>query len=143
MKENKQTHTEIFNDSFKETTIKLYYELEPLFKCCTFLNEKESIEQISKELDEFVERTKREKELQKWGKKVTDSLYGFTKDDLEPLFEKYVLPIYRMCARKPDQESKWKIVNRETGEEYSLEIAEKELIGQELVNWKSYDKRTN
>ena len=143
MKENKQTHTEIFNDSFKETTIKLYYEPEPLFKCCTFINEKKSIEQISKELDEFVERTKREKELQKWGKKVTDSLYGFTKDDLEPLFEKYVLPIYRMCARKPDQESKWKIVNRETGEEYSLEIAEKELIGQELVNWKSYDTRTN
>lgn len=77
-----------------------------------------------------------EKELQKWGKKVTDSLYGFTKDDLEPLFERYVLPIYRMCARKPNQESKWKVVNRETGEEYSLETAEKELIEQKLVNWK-------
>ena len=77
-----------------------------------------------------------EKELQKWGKKVTDSLYGFTKDDLEPLFEKYVLPIYRMCAIKPNQESKWKIVNRETGEEYSLKTAEKELVEQKLVNWK-------
>ncbi|MBP6126590.1 hypothetical protein [Flavobacterium sp.] len=76
-----------------------------------------------------------EKGLQKWGKKVTDSLYGFTKDDLEPLFEKFVLPIYRMCARKPDQESKWKIVNRETDEEYSLEIAKNELIEQGLVNW--------
>ena len=50
-----------------------------------------------------------EKELQKWGKEVTDSLYGFTKDDLEPLFERYVLPIYVFVARKPDQESKWKI----------------------------------
>lgn len=77
-----------------------------------------------------------EKELQKWGKKVTDSLYGFTKDDLEPLFEKYVLPIYVFVARKPDQESKWKIVNRETGEEYSIETARKELIEQGLVNWK-------
>lgn len=77
-----------------------------------------------------------EKELQKWGKKVSDSLYGFTKDDLESLFERYVLPIYVFVARKPDQESKWKIVNRETGEEYSLETAEKELIEQKLVNWK-------
>ena len=64
-----------------------------------------------------------EKELQKWGKKVTDSLYGFTKDDLEPLFEKYVLPIYVFAARKPDQESKWKIVNRETDEEYPIKKA--------------------
>ena len=77
-----------------------------------------------------------EKELKKWGKEVTDSLYGFTKDDLEPLFERYVLPIYVFVARKPDQESKWKIVSRETGEEYSLEIAEKQLIEQKLVNWK-------
>ena len=64
-----------------------------------------------------------EKELKKWGKKVTNSLYGFTKDDLEPLFEKYVLPIYIMCTRRPDQESKWKMVNRETGEEYLVETA--------------------
>lgn len=77
-----------------------------------------------------------EKELQKWGEKITKSLYGFTKDDLEPLFERFVLPIYRMCARKPNQESKWKIINRETGEEYLLETAEKELIEQKLVNWK-------
>lgn len=40
-----------------------------------------------------------------------------------------------MCARKPDQESKWKIVNRETGEECSIETAQKELIEQKLVNW--------
>lgn len=64
-----------------------------------------------------------EKELQKWGKKVTDSLYGFTKDDLEPLFERFVLPIYVFVARKSDQESKWKIVNRETEEEYPLKKA--------------------
>ena len=45
---------EIFGNSFKETIIKLYYEQEPLFKYCTFLNEEKSIEQISKELDEFI-----------------------------------------------------------------------------------------
>ena len=77
-----------------------------------------------------------EKELQEWGKPIVDSLNGFTKDDLEPLFEKYVLPIYRMCARKLDQESKWKIINRETEEEYSLETAIKELTEQKLANWK-------
>lgn len=82
-----------------------------------------------------------EKELQKWGEKITKSLYGFTKDDLEPLFEKYVLPIYRMCARKPDQESKWKIVNRETGEEYSLATAKKELVEQKLVNWLDFSDK--
>lgn len=61
-----------------------------------------------------------EKELQKWGKKITKSLYGFTKDDLEPLFEKYVLPIYVFASRRIDENSKWKIVNRETGKEYSV-----------------------
>jgi hypothetical protein len=77
-----------------------------------------------------------EEQIQKWGQKITESLYGFTKEDLEPLFEKYVLPIYRMIARSPVEKSKWKIVNRETGEEYSLETARKELIEQKLVNWK-------
>lgn len=64
-----------------------------------------------------------EEQLQEWGKPVIDSLIGFTKDDLEPLFEKYVLPIYKVCARRPDQESKWKVVDRETGEEYTVETA--------------------
>lgn len=41
-----------------------------------------------------------------------------------------------MIARSPAEESKWKIVNRETGEEYPLETARKELIEQKLVNWK-------
>ncbi|MDI5886238.1 hypothetical protein [Flavobacterium yafengii] len=77
-----------------------------------------------------------EEQLQGWGKPIVDSLYGFTKGDLEPLFEKFVLPIYRMIARSPVEESKWKIVNRETGEEYSLETARKELVEQKLVNWK-------
>ena len=77
-----------------------------------------------------------EEQLQEWGRPIAESIYGFKKDDLEPLFEKYVLPIYRMCARSPVEESKWKIVNRETGEEYPLETARKELIEQKLVNWK-------
>ena len=78
----------------------------------------------------------KEEQLIEWGKPIAEMLNGFTKDDIEPLFERFVLPIYVFVARKPDQESKWKIVNRETGEEYSLETAEKELIGQKLVNWK-------
>jgi hypothetical protein len=77
-----------------------------------------------------------EEQIQEWGKPITESLYGFTKDDLEPLFERFVLPIYAMCARKPNQESKWKIVNRETNEEYSYEEAEQGLIATGLVNWK-------
>lgn len=64
-----------------------------------------------------------EEQLKEWGKPIIDSLMGFTKDDLEPLFEKYILPIYKVCARRPDQESKWKVVNRETEEEYSVETA--------------------
>ena len=68
-----------------------------------------------------------EEQLIEWGKPIAESLYGFTKDDLEPLFERYVLPIYVFVARKPDQESKWKIVNRETGEEYSLKKATTEF----------------
>ena len=68
-----------------------------------------------------------EKELQKWGEKITKSLYGFTKDDLEPLFEKYVLPIYVFASRRVDEKSKWKIVNRETNEEYPIKRAISEL----------------
>lgn len=77
-----------------------------------------------------------EENLQKWGKPIAKSLYGFTKDDLEPLFERFVMPIYCMCARRPFEESKWKIVNRETGEEYSYKEAEEGLIKTGLVNWK-------
>ena len=76
-----------------------------------------------------------EEELQEWGKDIIEALYGFTKDDLEPLFERFVLPIYCMCARKPDQESNWKIINRETNEEYSFEMARKGLINTGLVDW--------
>lgn len=77
-----------------------------------------------------------EQKLQEWGKDVAESLYGFTKDDLEPLFERFVLPIYVMGARRPDQNTKWKIVDRETGEEYSYEMARKGLIETGLVDWK-------
>ena len=68
-----------------------------------------------------------EEQLIEWGKPIAEMLNGFTKDDIEPLFERYVLPIYVFVARKPDQESKWKIVNRETGEEYSLKKATTEF----------------
>jgi hypothetical protein len=74
-----------------------------------------------------MEQQPTEEQLQKWGEKITKSLHGFTKDDLEPLFEKYVLPIYVFVARKHDQESKWKIVNRETEEEYPLKKATTEF----------------
>lgn len=75
-----------------------------------------------------------EEQLKEWGKSIIESFSGFTKVDIEPLFERFVLPIYRMCARNPFEESKWKIVNRETGEEYSLETAEKELMTLNLIS---------
>ena len=62
-----------------------------------------------------------EKELQKWGKKIKEALRGFTKEDLEPLFENYVLPFYYSACTFPkdfEYRSKWKIINRETGKEY-------------------------
>jgi hypothetical protein len=46
---------------------------------------------------------------------------------MEPLFEKFVLPIYRIGASYPEADSKWKIINRETGKEYSKERALKEI----------------
>lgn len=60
------------------------------------------------------------------GKPIIDSLIGFTKDDLEPLFEKYVLPIYVFAARRPNEDVKWQVISRETGEEYSSERAIKD-----------------
>lgn len=63
-----------------------------------------------------------EEQLQEWGKPIVDSIYGLTKGDLEPLFEKFVLPFYYAVCTFPEDfniESKWKMVNRETGEEYS------------------------
>ncbi|WP_269222594.1 hypothetical protein [Flavobacterium sp. IMCC34518] len=71
-----------------------------------------------------------EEQLQKWGKPIIDSLNGFTREDLEPLFEKYVLPFYYVACTFPKDmnvHSKWKIVNRETGEEYDRKEAFKRL----------------
>jgi hypothetical protein len=77
-----------------------------------------------------------EKEIQKWGKKITDSLYGFTKDDLEPLFERYVLPFYYSACTFPEDmniHSKWKVINRETGKEYDRKEAFKRLKSEGLI----------
>lgn len=65
----------------------------------------------------------RKKQLKEWGKYIFKSFAGFTKDDIEPLFERFVIPIYVFASRRPNEEGKWKIVNRETGEEYSAEQA--------------------
>ena len=64
-----------------------------------------------------------EEQLAEWGKPIVESLNGFTKDDIEPLFERFVLPIYVFTSRRPNEDGKWKIVNRETGEEYTGEMA--------------------
>ena len=64
-----------------------------------------------------------EEQLIVWGKPIVDTLNGFTKDDIEPLFERFVLPIYVFASRRPNEDGKWKIVNRETGEEYTGEMA--------------------
>jgi hypothetical protein len=71
-----------------------------------------------------------EEQLQEWGKPIIDSLSGFTKDDLEPLFERYVLPFYYSACTFPEDiniQSKWKVINRETGEEYDRKEAFKAL----------------
>jgi len=68
-----------------------------------------------------------EEQLQEWGKPIVDALNGFTKEDIETLFERFVLPIYIFASRRPNESGKWKIINRETGEEYSAERATKEL----------------
>ena len=64
-----------------------------------------------------------EEQLIEWGKPIAEMLNGFTKDDIEPLFERFVLPIYVFASRRPNEDGKWKIVNRETGEEYTGEMA--------------------
>ena len=64
-----------------------------------------------------------EEQLAEWGKPIVESLNGFTKDDIEPLFERFVLPIYVFASRRPNEDGKWKIVNRETGEEYTGDMA--------------------
>ncbi|MGR3792031.1 hypothetical protein ACUXZJ_14380 [Flavobacterium sp. TN-1] len=64
-----------------------------------------------------------EEQLQEWGKVVFNSFAGFTKDDIEPLFERFIIPIYVFASRRPNEDGKWKIVNRETGKEYPVDEA--------------------
>ena len=68
-----------------------------------------------------------EDQLELWGKRIEEALLGFCKDDIEPLFERYVLPIYMFSARRPDQKSDWKIIKRNTGEVYTEDKAISEL----------------
>ena len=68
-----------------------------------------------------------EEQLAEWGKPIAESLNGFTKDDIEPLFERFVLPIYVFASRRPNEDGKWKIINRETGEEYTGDKATIEI----------------
>lgn len=64
-----------------------------------------------------------EKELQKWGKDIFNSFAGFTKDDIEPLFERFIIPIYIFASRRLNEDGKWKLINRETGKEFSVDEA--------------------
>jgi hypothetical protein len=69
-----------------------------------------------------------EQELEEWGKPIVDSINGFTHCDLEPLFERYILPFYYLVCTFPEgyeHKSKWKVTNRETGEEYDRVLAQK------------------
>ena len=52
------------------------------------------------------------------GDEVFNCLYGYTKDEIEIIFERYVLPIYTFAARRPKEKSDWKIENRLTGNEF-------------------------
>lgn len=79
--------------------------------------------------------TPTEEQLQEWGKPILDSLVGFTKDDIEPLFERFVIPVYIFASRRPGEDGKYKIVNRETGKEYAEEKAISELRKLLGINW--------
>jgi hypothetical protein len=71
-----------------------------------------------------------EEQLQEWGKPIIEALEGFTKEDLEPLFENYVLPFYYSACTFPkdfEYKSKWKITNRRTNVEYDRREAFKRL----------------
>ena len=66
----------------------------------------------------------KEEDLREWGK---DAVNGFSKFDLEPIFEEFILPFYYFACWLPKHSTNWKIVNRETGEEYSRELATKKV----------------
>ena len=55
-----------------------------------------------------------ENEIKKIGEDIKSCLLGLTKNEMEVLFEKYVLPIYTFTARRPSEDTKWKIINRQT-----------------------------
>lgn len=57
------------------------------------------------------------------GHAFASSIYALTREDLEVLFEDWIFPVYKTMIRTPAGEPKWKITNRETGQEYSDEAA--------------------
>ena len=70
----------------------------------------------------------KEEDLKEWGKDAVNAVNGFSKFDLEPIFEEFILPFYCFACWLPKHPTNWKIVNRETGEEYSRELATKKVI---------------
>ena len=71
-----------------------------------------------------------EEHTDKIGKEVANLLNGYSDLELEPIFEKYILPIYyTVCEGYTPigRDSKWKVTNRETGLEYDRRKANKIL----------------
>jgi hypothetical protein len=67
-----------------------------------------------------------ENEIKKIGEDIKKCLLGLTKEEMEVLFEKYVLPIYTFTARRPNEDTKWKIINRQSDEIFeSITTSEK------------------
>ena len=57
-----------------------------------------------------------DEKIKEFGESIKESLLGFTKEEIETLFEKYILPIQSFTARRLNVDTKWKIINRETEE---------------------------
>ena len=57
-----------------------------------------------------------DEKIKEFGESIKESLLGFTKEEIETLFEKYILPIYSFTARRLNEDTKWKSINRETEE---------------------------
>jgi hypothetical protein len=61
------------------------------------------------------------------GEQIQDIFLGLSKNEAEILFEKYILPLYTFIARRPNENTKWKMINRKTNKVYKNITSEKDL----------------
>lgn len=73
-----------------------------------------------------------DEEIKGFGESIKESLLGFTKEEMEVFFEKYILPIYTFTARRPGEDTKYEVINRETKEIYKSVTTSDELF--QIIN---------